>query len=379
MRCVGATLRGSPRPLAQRHDVALLDLDGVVYVGPDAVPGVPAALAQARRFGMRLAFVTNNASRSPAAVAQHLGELGVEARPDEVVTSAQAAARFLAGRLPPGAPVLVVGTAALADALRERGLDPVWQAHAGDDLVRAIVQGYSPDTTWRMLAEGAVAIERGALWVATNADPTVPSPRGPLPGNGSLVAALRHATGAEPIVTGKPDPAMHRETVLRTAAENPVVVGDRLDTDIEGANAVGCPSLLVFSGVTRPIEVLSAPARLRPTYLAADARGLLQAHLEPRQTSDGAVCGRWLARRTEAAWELSVTAAGGMADASPVASGSNDDAGRDDDMDALRALCAARWARFGNEADSGSARLTAAQGDDEALLTLTNLGLGGAG
>src|SRR5262249_32816776 len=158
--------------------------------------------------------------------------------------------------------------------------------------------GYSPDTTWRMLAEGAVAIERGALWVATNVDPTVPSPRGPLPGNGALVAALRQATGAEPIVTGKPDPTMQRGTLPRNAAQNPLVVGDRLDTDIEGANAVGCPSLLVLSGVTRPSELLAAPARLRPSYLAADARGLLVTHRQPRRSSEGFRCGRWQTRRT---------------------------------------------------------------------------------
>jgi glycerol-1-phosphatase len=374
MQCVGATLRGSARPLAEIHDVALLDLDGVVYVGPDAVPGVPAALGEARRLGMRLAFVTNNASRSPAAVAHHLRELGVAARPDEVVTSAQAAARFLADRLPADAPVLVVGTAALADALRERGLDPGWRAEVGESVVRAVVQGYSPDTTWRMLAEGAVAIERGAMWVATNVDPTVPSPRGPLPGNGSLVAALRHATGAEPIVTGKPDPTMHRETLLRTDAQNPVVIGDRLDTDIEGANAVGCPSLLVLSGVTRPVELISAPARLRPSYLAADAGGLLETHPEPRRAADGADCGRWQARRTEGGWELSVAPGPGTSDAaSEPAAAADRDAGAGDDLDALRALCAAQWSTSETEPDSGPVRLTAA--DDPAGGVLSRLGL----
>src|SRR5579884_1051749 len=243
---VAASLRGSARPLAESHDVALLDLDGVVYVGPEAVPHVPEVLSRARSAGMRLAFVTNNASRTPTAVARHLVELGVEARADEVVTSAQAAARYLGEHLPAGARVLVLGTDALAEAVREHGLAPVWEAESEAGLVSAVVQGYSPETNWRMLAEGAVAIRGGALWVATNTDSTVPSPRGPLPGNGSLVAALRHATGAEPVVTGKPDPTMHRETLLRTGARDPLVVGDRLDTDIEGANAVGCASLLVL-------------------------------------------------------------------------------------------------------------------------------------
>ena len=127
--------------------------------------------------------------------------------------------------------LVVVGTG-LIDALTERGLTPVTSADEGPE---AVVQGFSPDVDWARLSEGAIAIRRGAFWLATNLDSTVPSARGPLPGNGSLVAALRHATGVTPIATGKPDPTMHAETVERTGARRPLVVGDRLDTDIEGA------------------------------------------------------------------------------------------------------------------------------------------------
>jgi glycerol 3-phosphatase-2 len=343
MRPVPSSLRGSDRPLAELYDVALLDLDGVVYVGPDAVPGAPSALAAARSAGMSLAFVTNNAARPPHVVADHLTELGIEAKSAEVITSAQAAARYLADRLPGGARVLVVGTAGLDEALRERGLVPVPDALGQVD---AVVQGYSPDLNWRLLAEGAVAINRGVPWVATNVDPTVPSPRGPLPGNGSLVAALRHATGAVPVVTGKPDPTMHRESLLRSGARRPIVVGDRLDTDIEGANAVGCASLLVFSGVTTARELLTAPARLRPTYLAADVSGLLTRHPQPEPDGDGVVCGRWRAEVGDGdagAESITITlAVDGVA-----ASEGNDAAVNrsDDELDGLRALCAALWAR----------------------------------
>ena len=270
-----ATLRGSAEPLAARYDVALLDLDGVVYVGADEVPGAADVLARARSRGMRLAFVTNNAARPPAAVAEHLTKLGIAADPGEVITSAQAAAHYLADRLAPGSRVLVLGTTGLYEALGERGLISVSSA---DDEPIAVVQGYSPDIDWRMLAEGAVAIRRGLPWIATNLDATVPSPRGPLPGNGSLVAALRHATGRSPVSTGKPDPTMHRETVERSGAERPIVVGDRLDTDIEGANAVGCSSLLVLSGVTSAADLIAAAPDARPTYIAADLSGLLGTH-----------------------------------------------------------------------------------------------------
>jgi glycerol 3-phosphatase-2 len=328
---VSPTLRGSDRPLTALYDVALLDLDGVVYVGPDAVPGAPEALAAARRAGMRLAFVTNNAARPPSVVARHLTDLGIAAEPEEVVTSAQAAARYLADRIRPGSHVLVVGTTGLEEALRERELVPVGTA---DGHVDAVVQGYSPDLNWRQLAEGAIAINRGVPWVATNADPTVPSPRGPLPGNGSMVAALRHATGVTPVVTGKPDPAMHRESLLRSAAERPIVVGDRLDTDIEGANAVGCPSLLVLSGVTTAFELLVARPKLRPTYLATNVGGLLVAHPEPVGDSGSATCGGWEARRTSDGFSLASPSQRAPDPGGSVGS---------DDLDALRALCAAAW------------------------------------
>ena len=157
-----------------------------------------------------------------------------------------------------------------------------------------MVQGYSPTTDWALLAEGAVGINRGLPWVATNLDPTVPSPRGPLPGNGSLVAALRHATGVTPVATGKPDPTMHRESVERSGAKHPLVVGDRLDTDIEGARAVGCASLLVLTGVTSPADLIAAPPNQRPDYIARDLLGLLDGHRRRRRMGQGsAAAGGW--------------------------------------------------------------------------------------
>ena len=144
-------------------------------------------------------FVTNNASRGADEVAEHLRELGFTAAPDDVVTSAQSAARLLAEQLPAGAKVLVVGTDALAAEVRDVGLTPVRQF--ADEPV-AVVQGHSPETGWPDLAEAALAIRAGALWVAANVDKTLPSERGLLPGNGSMVAALRTATDSEPAGRG---------------------------------------------------------------------------------------------------------------------------------------------------------------------------------
>lgn len=327
MRRVATTLRSADRPLAQEFDVALLDLDGVVYVGAYAVARAADSLSTVRSMGMRLGFVTNNAARPPGVVADHLSRLGIPAKPNEVITSAQAAAHYLADRLPAGAAVLVVGTLGLEEALRERGLVPV---HSADEAPQAVVQGYAPELNWHQLAEGAIAINRGLPWVATNLDPTVPSPRGPLPGNGSLVAALRHATGVTPISTGKPDPTMHRESVQRCGAERPIVVGDRLDTDVEGANAVGCPSLLVFTGVTSPAQLLTAQPQHRPSFVARDLHGLLTTHPAVRLVDGAATCGRWRASAAPGG-VLTLGGTGEQADPTP------------DDLDPLRALCEAAW------------------------------------
>ena len=174
--------------LAQEHDCLLLDLDGTVFRGQEATTGAVETLATVEA---RTLYVTNNASRAPDEVAQHLIELGFTATADDVVTSAQSAARLLAAQLPSGSKVLVIGTDSLAAEVRNAGLKSVRMF--SDDPV-AVVQGHSPETGWADLAEAALAIRSGALWVAANVDRTLPSERGLLPGNGSMVAALRTAT-----------------------------------------------------------------------------------------------------------------------------------------------------------------------------------------
>jgi glycerol-1-phosphatase len=267
------TLEPGSAALAARYDVALLDLDGVVYRGSDAVPGAAQALAAARDAGMRLAFVTNNASRSPSAIAAQLSRLGVPAQASDVVTSAQAAATLIAQRFPAGSPVLVAGAIGLRLALRERGLRPV--SVAADNPV-AVVQGYAPDMNYGLLAEAGVAVRDGAWYVATNADSTLPTPRGPQPGNGSLLQVIITATGIQPVVAGKPETPLHAESIARTGAQRPLVIGDRLDTDIEGAVRGGADSLVVLTGVSDAQDVVLAPAIRRPTYVAADLGGLLE-------------------------------------------------------------------------------------------------------
>ncbi len=267
------------RSLAETYDVALVDLDGVIYVGSEPVNHAVPALARARAAGLRLAFVTNNAARRPEAVAEQLTGLGVAASPGEVVTSAQAAARLLAERLPAGARVLVVGGEGLVAALAEHGLMPV--AHAEDNPA-AVVSGFHPDVGWRLLAEGAYAVAAGLPWVASNVDPTIPMPQGNAPGNGALVETIRLATGRQPVVAGKPEPPIHREAMLRTGARHPLVIGDRLDTDIAGAARAGADSLLVLTGVTSALDLVAAAPGSRPTFVARDLRALSAAPGELR-------------------------------------------------------------------------------------------------
>jgi len=254
--------------LRTAHDALLVDLDGTVYAGPVAIPGAVEAL---RDDVPPVLYVTNNASRAPSDVAAHLRDLGLPAKDDDVVTSAQSAAGLLADQLPAGSAVLIVGTDALADEVSQRGLRPVREASADP---AAVVQGHSPDTNWQILGEAALAIRAGAVWVAANLDPTLPSDRGLLPGNGSMVAALRTATARDPQVAGKPATPLMRDAVERAGARRPLVVGDRLDTDIAGGYAAGIPTLLVLTGVSTPLDLLRARVDQRPDYIGADLSAL---------------------------------------------------------------------------------------------------------
>jgi glycerol 3-phosphatase-2 len=258
------------KSLAQQYDCLLVDLDGTVFRGAQPTDG---AVQSLNEVNSRKLYVTNNASRSADEVALHLRELGFTATASDVVTSAQSAARLLAGELPPEARVLIVGTDALANEIAAVGLRPV---RLYDDDPVAVVQGLSTTICWPDLAEATLAIRAGALWVAANVDPTLPTERGLLPGNGSFVAALRAATGAEPRVAGKPAPRLLLDAVARGDCRAPLVIGDRLDTDIEGANAAELPSLMVLTGVNTARDAVYAEPARRPTYIANDLRALHQ-------------------------------------------------------------------------------------------------------
>ncbi|NIZ93670.1 HAD-IIA family hydrolase [Kineosporiaceae bacterium B12] len=310
------------------HDALLLDLDGVVYIGPDAVPHAAAALDAARGAGLQLAYVTNNASRPPSAVAEHLSELGVPATAVDVVNSAQAAATHLAATLPAGSPVLLVGGAGLREALEEAGLRPVTTLA---DAPVAVVQGFSPDLGWKQLSQATQAVRSGLPWTATNLDATVPTPGGPAPGNGLLVHVVAEAAGRRPdAVCGKPERALFDVAVQRLGASAAMVVGDRLDTDLQGAVAADLPGLLVLTGVTGVAELLAARPGERPVFVAHDLRGTADVH--PGVTVETDAAGGLVARCRAAA----VRVEGGTASVAA------DDAGPDG-LDLLRAAAEAVW------------------------------------
>ncbi|MDQ6686980.1 MAG: HAD-IIA family hydrolase [Actinomycetota bacterium] len=285
-------LKCSDTPLVTAYDLAVLDLDGVVYVGARAVPGAAQAVADARSAGMQTAFVTNNAARTPQQVAEHLNELGIEVAVVDVVTSAQAAAGLLSRQLPEGSGVFVIGGAGLSGALAERGFRPLVEP---DEEPRAVVQGYGPDMPWRQVVAGAMFVKAGLPWVATNTDMTLPTVSGIGPGNGTLVRLVAEFAGREPVVAGKPERPLLKETLERTGGSRPLMVGDRLDSDIAGAHSMDWDSLLVLTGVTGLAELVAAPVGERPSYIGTDLHALGQVHPVPNTHGGRVELGNWSA------------------------------------------------------------------------------------
>lgn len=306
-------------------DVVLADLDGVVYAGAHAIPHAVESLNAAAEKA-RVGYITNNASRTDASVAQHLTDLGLHVQPSDIVTSPQAAVRLLAQHVEPASAILVVGGDGLVHEVEKAGFTVVRSA---DDEPAAVIQGFAPEVGWKDLAEAAFALQRATEaerpWVATNTDWTIPVARGIAPGNGTLVSAVHTAIGRLPLVAGKPEVAIFEEAKARFDATAPLFIGDRLDTDILGANRAGIPSVLVLTGIDRAKQLIAADANSRPTYILDDLRGLSEPYPETAFSKDGS---------SATVGDATVRITGN--DVQIVAEGSSE-------LDLLRAACAVIW------------------------------------
>ena len=289
-------------PLVERHDLFMFDLDGVVYVGPDAVPGVPEHLARMRESGVSTAFVTNNASRPARVVADHLRRLGIECADEDVVNSAQAAATLLRGSHPEGSRVLVLGGEGLVSALLEVGLVPVQDA--SDPDVVELLTGFGPDVVWRDIMQAAARVRSGLPWTASNTDRTFPTPAGPLPGHGLLVRMIQEFSGAVPRVAGKPERPLLDATVARKGGRRPVMVGDRLDTDIEGGARAGVDTILVLTGVSGLEDLVTAAPVRRPSFICPTLADAFLPQPVPGVVGDDVVLGGWAARVVDGVLEV---------------------------------------------------------------------------
>ncbi len=263
--------------LREDFDALLLDLDGTVWEGGQALPDAVDALNAS---DASLVYITNNASRGPEVVASLLSEMGIPTNTDQVLTSAQAAIEMAQEHLPEGAAVLVLGSDSFKALAKAGGFEVVASA---DDQPKAVLHGHNPATGWAELSEAALSIAAGAHYFASNLDTTLPSERGLCVGNGSMVAAVVSATGVHPKAAGKPQPAMFHSAVQRVGSTKPLAVGDRLDTDIAGAVAAEMPTLHLLTGVSRHWALIRADQSQRPTMVAETLAALdqEQAELQP--------------------------------------------------------------------------------------------------
>ncbi|NMM99870.1 haloacid dehalogenase [Bifidobacterium sp. DSM 109958] len=322
-------LKGIPESPAAAYQLALLDLDGVVYRGKNPVPHAAEAIHRAERTGMTIEYTTNNSSRFQHVVADQLRGFGLDVEDWQVITSSVVAARMVARHVPQGSRVLTIGAPHLVEEVRRNGLTPVTNV---DDDPHAVIQGWYPDMPWTELAQAAYAVERGAAYFVTNRDLSIPREQGIAPGCGSLVNAVIAATGVQPVGSaGKPESAMYDEARMLNAGEGrdlvpkeaSIAIGDRLDTDIEAGNRGGYDSMVVLTGVADPVQLMLAEPHLRPTAIARNLTGLNVAHPQPAREADGV----WTCGTARARLETDGTIA------------VNDETS----LDALRAACCLAW------------------------------------
>jgi HAD superfamily hydrolase (TIGR01450 family) len=283
------SIRGKAREvLASKYDSLLLDLDGVVYQGSEAIVNAVESINKAASLNFQVGYLTNNSSRRAETIANQLIGFGIQATAEQIVGSASAGVMLLAKKISSGAKVLVVGGEGLRHAVAEQGFEVVDHASYSP---AAVIQGFSPDVSWRELAQASFAIQGGAIWIATNQDWTVPVEQGIAPGNGTLVGAVHTAVGILPEIAGKPFRPIFDQALLQLGIKNPLMVGDRLDTDIRGANNSGLDSAVVMTGIVTRKELLAAGKEDRPKFILQDLSELFDPYQNSKTTKRGAKSG----------------------------------------------------------------------------------------
>jgi 4-nitrophenyl phosphatase len=259
----------------------ILDMDGVLWSGPEPIGDLPAIFSRIEQRGWKVALATNNATRSPVQFVEKLRRFGVSVDPRLVINSAQATAEYLQRRHPQGGPVYVIGEEGLLEALAQCGFFP-----AEKDAL-AVVVALDRNLTYDHLRIATHLIRAGVPFIGCNPDRTLPTPEGPIPGSGTILAALEASTGVKPTIVGKPHPEMYAVVLSRlgVSPENALVVGDRLETDIAGGLAAGCPTALVLTGVSTEAAARSSP--YMPDMIAPDLSTLIENLMNSSDESEG--------------------------------------------------------------------------------------------
>lgn len=258
-------------PTVEAIDALVLDLDGVVYRGDLTIPGAPEAIALFRRAGKQLLFLTNNATRTESEVVEKLDRHGVDASPDEILTSARATKDLLLERQLRGSTVCLIGGNGVRTALAEAGFVLL----EGDDASHAEIVVIGSDRTfdWDAMRVASDAVRKGAHFIATNSDPTLPTPSGLVPGAGAILAAVEVASGRRAEVVGKPGLPMMRAAAARlSGASSIAIVGDQPITDLDGGRAMGWTTILVLTGVVDAEEAHALEPH--PDLIVADLAAL---------------------------------------------------------------------------------------------------------
>lgn len=269
------------------YDTLLCDLDGVIYEGTDAIVDAAEVINVFSSQEIPVGYVTNNSSRKPETIAAQLAGFGIHTAPENIIGSAKTGVEILATLIPAGSNVLVVGGEGLRSRVVEAGFVLV---NSSDEKPAGVIQGFDPSVAWTDLAEASYSIANGAKWVATNQDWTIPREKGIAPGNGTLVSAVHTAVGQLPVVAGKPEPAIYQTALQHFGSKRALFIGDRIDTDIRGANRAAIDSVLVMTGISTRKEVLGAKKEDRPAFIIETMAELLADYDQPKKTKRGFAC-----------------------------------------------------------------------------------------